>query len=265
MKYSILIWNIHGADGFSSYQMPNFVLEKILYEDKDFVVITEFIRNSQWSSISRKLAKKYWRYTYQTKSNNKNEVLILVKKNLSCIEKYNAMKSLKPKMLPPQADNPNFLEIELLLNDERTLYIIGVRIRDDNHTPQFKILVDYLNTLPKDAYIICGGDFNEWANPIGQKIKSLTVHTPYYYSLNKNDYFQSLSTWSAILKDKYGKYGKAIIDHVLTKNVSDVLLNDYLWDFVNSNNGYGKIQSDGYKSDLKYLPDHGILIGELTI
>lgn len=113
--------------------------------------------------------------------------------------------------------------------------------------------------------VICGGDFNEWANPIKKKISSCyAVNTP-KYKMKSND-FNSLSTWSAVPKNKStGKIGKAIIDHVLSRNISRILLYDYLWDFVTAENGYRKRRTDEYKSDLHCLPDHGILIGEFKI
>ena len=37
-------------------------------------------------------------------------------------------------------DRPNFLQVRLNGEKDKPLYIIGIRIRDSNHTPQFKAL-----------------------------------------------------------------------------------------------------------------------------
>lgn len=264
MKYSILTWNIHGANNYNMYHIPNFVIEKILTENKDFVIITEFIRVNNWNELSKKLSKIYWQYTYTTKSNFENEILILIKKGLVGIEENNDMKNIEPIMLTSNSANPNFLCVRLCLENKKQLYIIGVRIRDDEHNPQFLLLKNYLKSLPLDSHIICGGDFNEWQNPIRKKLHPLiNVHTP-RYSMQPNN-FESLSTWSAVPQNKNGKSGKAIIDHFLCKNISKITLYDYLWDFVNIQNGYADRQDCDYKSDLHSLPDHGILLGEMEL
>ena len=174
------------------------------------------------------------------------------------------MGNLVPIILSENKINPDFLEVPLSTN-KNTLHIIGMRIRDKDHIPQFDILKNYLNSLPKNDLVICGGDFNEWANPIKAKIPTgYSVNTP-RYKMIPND-FQSLSTWSAVPKNKNTeKTGKAIIDHIVSKNILSVSLSDYLWDFVSKDNGYGSRKSDEYKSDLPCLPDHGILIGEFRI
>lgn len=264
MNYSILTWNIHGADNYKTYHIPNFVIEKILFENKDFVIITEFIRVNNWTEFSNKLSKKYWIYTYTTQNKYENEVLILIRKGLTEIERNNDMKHISPIMLTPDPTNPNFLCIKLTLECKKLLYIIGIRIRDDDHTPQFMHLKNYFSSLPSESLIICGGDFNEWQKHIKQKLPSdIKVNTP-RYSMCKNN-FDSLTTWSAILKSKNGDLGKALIDHFLTRNISQITLYDYLWDFINIHNGYGNRQDYDYKSDLHSLPDHGILFGEIVI
>ena len=188
----------------------------------------------------------------------------MVKKGIVGIELNNDMERIKPLMLTPNPANPNFLCIKLCLENHKTLYIIGVRIRDDEHAPQFLLLKNYLSSLPVDSHIICGGDFNEWQNPICKKLHPLiNVNTPKYFMKPNN--FESLSTWSAVLKNKNGISGKAIIDHFLSKNISKITLYAYLWDFVNIQNGYADRQDWDYKSDLHSLPDHGILLGEIEI
>lgn len=130
--YSIMIWNIHGANGYGSYKTPDFVINKILSENKDFIILTEFVRTLEWKSIYKKLSDFYWIYTYPIASRNNNEILIMIKRGLSRIERNNDMNNLVPIMLSENKMNPDFLEIPLSTN-QNTLHIIGLRIRDDDH------------------------------------------------------------------------------------------------------------------------------------
>ena len=262
MKLSFLIWNIHGASNYKTYRMPDFVANRILNAEKDIVILTEFIRNSTWEEISKKFSKTYWIYSYPIESRHCNEILIMVKKDIRITENNNDMESIKPELLKGNANNPNFLQIKIS-EHHKSIYIIGVRLRYDDYPSQIKILNDYFSHLPDDACIICGGDFNAWPRFIRENLPKLKVNTP-KFSMEKDD-FQSLSTWSAVLKGEDGKTSKAIIDHILTRNISEIALEDYAWDFVTFNNGYGQRGVDEYKSDLSFLPDHGILSGVLTI
>ena len=46
LKLSVFVWNIHGMNNYKNYKMPRFVIDTILNEEKDIVILTEFIRNS---------------------------------------------------------------------------------------------------------------------------------------------------------------------------------------------------------------------------
>lgn len=267
---SFLIWNIHGMQGYNQYKTPRFVVDKILKENKDIVMITEFIRTTNWNVISRRFAKKYWRYTYPFCSENANEILILIKKGFYGIDDR-VLNSLIPQTLPNNKDNPNFLQVSIPFPEKKKLYIMGVRIRDDEHKKQFALLNDYLQTLKlnDEDYVICGGDFNEWNRYVQKNIMMLTVSTP-NVNLGSNPFpntsakDSTISTWSAVLKNKNTKItGKALIDHVATKNFSKIYLEDYCWDFVNITNGYLNRTDKDYKSDLFHLPDHAILKGKV--
>lgn len=269
-KVSFFIWNVHGMNGYKNYEMPEFVVNEILSKEKDIVILTEFIRSEKWKTISRKLAKKYWRYTYCSNSNT-NEILILIKKGFLGIDD-DILKKIKPRMMPANIKNPNYLHIVLNLPDNKRLFVFGVRIRDDDHSCQFNLFNSYLQTLglTDNDYVFGGGDFNEWEKPIKEKVSLLKIHTPKVH-LGKNPFEVSsaaestISTWSTILTNKDGKTGKAVIDHVATKNCSKVILEDFCWDFVCEENGYRDLTATDVLSDVLYHPDHAILLGELEL
>ncbi len=270
MKLHIMTWNIHGLDNFNNYQMPEFVINTVLSRECDIVILTEFIRNNQWSAISRKLAKKYWRYTYPSKSNRHNEILILVKKGIDMFESNNNMDSLKSVSLSND-NSPNYLQISLKIKDGKILTICGVRIINikDNYDAQYEALAAQLNSLIKsNSMIVGGGDFNAWKNYVQKKLQQkklqqINVITP-PYTMKPND-FSTLDNWSAIPKDKDGKIGKALIDHFITSESGMITPNRYSWDFVSKENGYKDLKPEDYKSDLLYLPDHAILSGILNL
>lgn len=269
-KISFCIWNVHGMDGYRDYEMPNFVVDEILSKEKDIVILTEFIRSKKWGSISRKFARKYWRYTYCS-NNNTNEILILIKKGILGIDD-DILKGIKSQMMPANNKNPNYLHIVINLPNNKSLFVFGIRIRDDDHVCQFDLFNSYLKTLglTDNDYIFGGGDFNEWKNPIQKKVNFLSIHTPKVDLGDKPFEVSSakestISTWSAILTKKDGSTGKAVIDHVATKNCSYVMLEDYCWDFVKKENGYGDLTATDVLSDVLYHPDHAILLGEFKL
>lgn len=53
-------------------------------------------------------------------------------------------------------------------------------------------------------------------------------------------------------------------DHIISKGVH-INNNDYIWDFVTPNNGYGNLKPEDYKSHLTGFPDHAILTVSINI
>ena len=108
-EFSFFVWNIHGMNGYGDYLTPSFVIDRILFEERDIVIITEFIRTKDWDEISSKLSSKYWRYTYDKKCGT-NEILILVRKNFCGISDENLRKIPKYNF-SANYGQPNFLQV----------------------------------------------------------------------------------------------------------------------------------------------------------
>lgn len=80
--------------------------------------------------------------------------------------------------------------------------------------------------------------------------------------------------------DRGGKYGNKFSIVTIDKNTGKTYFTkedhifsngfkinscDYLWDFVDSQNGYDNLCEQDYKGNKKYIPDHAILYAELEL
>lgn len=258
----ILEWNIHGAAGYGNYSIPKFVTDELIlkYSNIDLIVLTEFVFASGWNYLKESLEKNY-RIISSPYISGQNGVLIAVKKDIKDYDIESVRVSCD--MNTSQIEKPNFLQVTINAeNTKQPTFIIGTRIRDADHIPQYKALKEHLDSISRDCKIICTGDFNEWQSHVVKKLgNSVKVITP-QFKMKPND-FNSLNTWSAILKNRRtGNIGKALIDHILVRNAKVTNIK-YMWDFVNKENGYGSIRPEDYKSNLNGCPDHAILIGNI--
>ena len=275
----VLGWNIHGAAGFGNYQMPPFIAGELMNQDADIVVLTEFVIASGWDYIRSILEEKYT--LFPTYVPGENGILIAIKKDSKELMADSYQVSID--MNTVEEDRPNFLQVRLNGEKDKPLYIIGIRIRDSNHTPQFEALRDHLISLSDHARVICIGDFNEWPKPAQQKLCSIVkVYAPRYndfHSVNNPMYIHP-SRWSYVPKPtKKRPEGEAVIDFIAVRNVK-ILKNSeddlsrkrgykmyakYDWSFVNEKNGYGKLTAKDLKTEAVGLPDHAILTAECAI
>lgn len=254
-------WNIHGYGGYGNYAIPNFVADTILEKNADIIILVEFIIGKGWDYFVNTLEKKYNIFVspYAT---GRNQVLIALKKG----KEFNIKEILT--LNPLENGKPEFLRIDLEWK-QKPLTIIGVRIKSQGTNQEIASQFSFLEaqlTLLTNTNVLCSGDFNVWKNPLSEKLNlkrlnekaknKFCVSTP-KHAMERNN-FDSLTTWSSIVKNMYGKIGKALIDHIIIKGL---IVNDplYSWDFVKERNGYGKLQKEAYKSHLIGLPDHAIL------
>ena len=251
-----MAWNIHGAGGYGNYAIPNFVADKILNKNVDIAIIVEFITGKGWDYLIGTLEKSYDIFISPYTSGI-NQVMIALKK-----EKGFEVKRILTEN-PIEKEKPEFLQVETEL-EGKSFAIIGVRIKTQGTNKQidsqFEFLKDHLKTL-ENSNVLCAGDFNVWKTPLSKKLKldktsKYNIFTP-EYSMVDGD-FNTLDTWSAVIKNSKDEVGKALIDHIIAKGLGIKDLK-YSWDFVSEKNGYGNLKPEDYKSDLVGLPDHAIL------
>jgi hypothetical protein len=249
-----MAWNIHGAGGYGNYAIPNFVADKILNKNVDIAIIVEFITGKGWDYLIGTLEKSYDIFISPYTSGI-NQVMIALKK-----EKGFEVKRILTEN-PIEKEKPEFLQVETKL-EGKSFAIIGVRIKTQGKQidSQFEFLKDHLKTL-ENSNVLCAGDFNVWKTPLSKKLKldktsKYNIFTP-EYSMVDGD-FNTLDTWSAVIKNSKDEVGKALIDHIIAKGLGIKDLK-YSWDFVSEKNGYGNLKPEDYKSDLVGLPDHAIL------
>ena len=259
-KLEIMAWNIHGAGGYGNYAIPNFVADKILNKNVDIAIIVEFITGKGWDYLIGTLEKSYDIFISPYTSGI-NQVMIALKK-----EKGFEVKRILTEN-PIEKEKPEFLQVETEL-EGKSFAIIGVRIKTQGTNKQidsqFEFLKDHLKTL-ENSNVLCAGDFNVWKTPLSKKLKlditpEYNIFTP-EYSMVDGD-FNTLDTWSAVIKNsKTNVVGKALIDHIIAKElgIKEVIDLKYSWDFVSEKNGYGNLKPEDYKSHLVGLPDHAIL------
>lgn len=270
-ELKILGWNIHGSASMgwnNEYEIKEFVVDRIMSEEAHIVILNEFVFTRGWDYFQSKLIENNYVW-FMTQTTSQNGILIAVNKkidglDLKEIEKYESGK-ISAIMNTNVAEKPNFLQVELKIN-EQSIFIIGTRIRDAaNHISQFNALKEHLDSIHADNKIICNGDFNEWKNHMCDKLgKDYIVCTP-RYQMGEWQNYDTLDKWSAIVKNKQtGKESKSLIDHIVVKNVK-VSNEDYQWDFVTTINGYGDLKPEDYKSNLVGLPDHAILTANIKI
>lgn len=215
----ILEWNIHGATGFNNYSIPIFVAEEVMNQDTHIVVLTEFIITAGWHHIKSVLEKKYILFT--SYESGQNGILIAVKKGIEGLNINSVLVSTD--MNTNQNKRPNFLQIKLNKDNGKPIFIMGIRIRDDNYTYQFDALRDHMDSLPENSKVICIGDFNEWPKEVQQNLGSkVKVFAPRFNDNNsaENPMWIHPSRWSYVPKTIKGQpEGEAVIDLIVTKNV----------------------------------------------
>lgn len=275
-KIKIIEWNIHGAAALpwnnsdekkESYEIKEWIVDRIIAESADIVVLTEFVLSKGWDYFQDRLSKEKYVWFVNTYTSG-NGILIAIK-NDSRFDFTNITEYKDGYVNTSEAltgiDKPDFYEIKVKYNNS-PLSIIGVRIRKDIKTKsshflnkQFESLDSYLSSIKND--VICIGDFNVyWGNTwkteknhtLPKTSKEFSLHTPEY---PKYDWY------SFVHEDGKG----AQLDHLITNIKNTEIKCEYKWDFITTEeNGYKKLEKKEYKN-IRGLPDHAILSCELTI
>lgn len=294
----IFVWNINQRS--SGQEIPPFVSKEIIKANNaDIVVLTEFISATNEIRIQNvheffnietddnNLRKKYDCY-YNIDRKDDNGILIAIKKDfakkkdirrISKIEKINSMRT----------EQPNFLQLDIVIDGE-LMSIIGTRTRVTGYVErreQILSLIEHINTLTYEKIIVAGdfnnskicGDENKRYADVRENYHYTSMKTisdlfdTYNYHILKDDFYNyagmdvstpksepNKPTWSWV--DKYrNKYKQ---DHIISRGVN-VSATEYVWDFVNKDNGYSGKNPQDYKSSLVGYPDHAILTANVEL
>ena len=260
MELKIIEWNIHGADDVYGYEMPSFVTEEILNNQKpDVFVLTEFIGNTSSEEAMNRLRTKY---TLYDNFKNGNAVLIGVKNTLNIV-------SAKSYELIPEPDMPNFLGLELVFDPQKKINIIGMRTRillrgSKEAKSTFKIkqlsMVNRFVEQIEGPYFLIG-DLNvlgSWLNKPQQR-----------ETWNCGDGGISvIPEYSAAWKNPWrNEIAKAPLDNFIYKDVV-IGQTKYDWDFRNKHGNHDIYFSNSDELILpvkKGYPDHAILSTSIAI
>lgn len=276
----IIEWNINGRSGYNpAYAIPPFITNVIAEQNAHIIVLTELFITAGWHHLRSFLEENYKIFTSPYIS-EQNSVLIGIKKDIEDFD-YGSLKTTT-QMNGNCKDDPNFLQISANYN-KKPFTIIGTRIRVGDggeedllaRKKQRESIYTHINSLENITQLICIGDFNAtprflWITEsltgyLDLKSKGFELACPSYNTIN-NTYHRvnkEYSCWSFVHKDGVGiDKGKTSIDNIISKGVYLDNL-DYIWSFVNQNNGYGYLKPEDYKSDL-FLPDHAILTATIT-
>lgn len=284
-------WNWRGAAATgwdNEYRIIPWMVNKVIEEKPDIININEFVVSDGWDYFRNQLIENGYCY-FMTYSSYENGILIALKKEtfeIKCRNDVCVTKHIKDKY---NADLPDFLAITLKYK-ERPLTIIGTRIKvlinTNNYNldfkfrkRQFKTLLDYISNI--EGRLLVTGDFNNGAifNEIDKNHLYSNCSRKYYnYQMiwrEVEDKKLSLST-----PDRGGKYGDkySIVtfdsklnktyytkeDHLISRGFETSKC-DYVWNFVTPENGYGNIEEQDYKGNIKFVPDHAMLYAELVV
>lgn len=260
MELKIIEWNIHGADDVNGYKMPSFVTEEILNNQKpDVFVLTEFIGNASSEKAMNRLRTKY---TLYDNFKNGNAVLIGVKNTLNIV-------SAKSYELTPEPDNPNFLGLELVLDPQKKINLIGMRTRillrgskEDKSRfkkKQLSMVNRFVKQIEGPYFLI--GDLNVLGTWLNKPQQRKTWNWG-------NGGISVIPGYSAAWKNYWGdEIAKAPLDNFIYKDVV-IGPTKYDWEFRNKYENHDIYFSNGDKLKLpveKGYPDHAILSTSIAI
>lgn len=277
-KLKIIEWNINSRAGYTSNIPVNLIIDQILEINPDVVILTEFVKTLGFLDLKTILEEKYYVYTTDYKP-NQNGILIAIAKKDGISVTTESIKNLNNENMP------DFLEKDILVNQNRKIKIIGTRIQTNtkdtptqqelnedfhNRNKQFENCINYTETVNYDTII--GSDFNHGA------IKSETDKNYVYKGISR-EFYSYQQIWRKtennfkLVTPHRGNYHKFSYidknnipikeDHFIISKSLNIESSDYNWNFITKKNGYGDIQPRDYKSFLP-LPDHAIAILEIS-
>lgn len=293
-KLNVLEWNIRAAASIgwdNDYEIQNWLVDKVTNNKYDVIILNEFAIAKGWDYCQNQLkqAGYVWFMTY---TSYENGILIALKKdtfNIECREDVHITKQICNEK-DSCIECPDFLAVTVSYANI-PLTIIGTRIKvligsndfDEDfkyRKRQFNILCNYLSTL--NGRVIVAGDFNNGSIFNESDKNHVYLHCArqhYNYQMIWRKVEDNLN-FSLVTPDRGGKYGNTFSivtidkttgktyftkeDHIFS-NGFKINSCDYLWDFVDSQNGYDNLCEQDYKGNKKYIPDHAILYAELEL
>jgi len=270
----LMEWNIHGKGGYGNYSMPAKMITNTIKSMKpipDVIVLLEFIKSAEGYNELQECFTKLGFDIFTTNNKSLNGVLIAIN---SCYS---------PKFIKEEVE---YLEVGVNLSDNRVVSIIGMRILTQGTYSKFakrrelfKSRLDAISHGKKDFILMFDANNGAIQYEVNKYYRYLECERKeynyqYIWRCVEDDY-----KWAIITPDKGGPYikGKYSIvtgknhpenyhtkeDHIISSFKESYFTNiDYLWDFVNEDNGYGKLKSTDFLGELEGLPDHAILVAD---
>ena len=170
-KEKVLGWNMNQRSGLGK-KIPELVVRELLDQDADIIVLTEVVKNDNWSAFVQKMREVGYESAI-SKNENANEVCILWKADL-----YQLRMVDDSLITAKDNDNPNYLMVELKNRDDQKFNVVGYRIRvgskeSDNEyegrARQMKMVTERLATLTEPTIVVTdsnnlrrGATVEEW-------------------------------------------------------------------------------------------------------
>lgn len=276
MKLSMMFWNIHGAAsaGWSNgYEIPKFVVDKIMDEKKDVIILCEFVISKGWDYLQEQLEKNGYIWMISAQSGRNGMLMAFSSKVVNPkILKNNIHKRETVLSTLGDTTESDYFDVCLEIDEKRVHFIdtrimnlLGERTKEEKEIfkkKQMKEIEKYFSTIPSDEAFICAGDWNMYSTQLGDNINHLyRVKMPKWTKEKEGD-LKSLDTWSFVCSNG----NKLVLDYLLYKNVSIETIHYDGWTFVEENEAiYHNRKKDEYKSDLLGLPDHDILYMDVKL
>ena len=283
MELNIMEWNIHqkgrqysnGKSGDGP--IPVWIVDEVP-DDVNIVVFTEFNSHAQnVSDIYEKLEDKGFRCHYTTTYMCawSNDILIAIRG-----EQIKVSSSFPPSFenaypSPSSFANddhyfdtvPENMRVSIQVNG-KDIHIWGIRIKDlrGNYKDRKTEMCTVMKWLKeKDGISILVGDFNNLREKTPEKEWNLNVLDGLLGDSFKRETPSNCSWGVSMSNGKYDGYIKN--DHLIHSNEIKATIEPYRWDFIKKVNYKTKASSYGKQSLIipDCEPDHGILIGSVTI
>jgi len=259
-KINIGCWNINQRAGSNKNLFPNLIFDELMKRKLDIIVLTEFYESDNSQELILNLINEHYTVRTSKFDVNSNQILIAVNNELIASEIH-----------VQYFDNVNTLPnlLHLRIND---INIIGTRIKIGGYSryqdvvnqefmdrrKQLNKLIDYASNL--EGQILVMGDFNNGKHndfDIDKTYKNVAREYFNYYLMTED--FETNNFLVHTPNESYSWKGnlnnKCKLDHIITKNISEVSNLKYDWEFINNLD---------YKEQVGY-PDHAILTATISI
>lgn len=253
-------WNINQRAGSRNTLIPTLVFEELMSRKLDILILTEFFETSNSKELISNLNNANYTVRMSEYEVNSNQILVAIKNELINTD-------IDVHCFNNNVNLPNLLHLRI--ND---FNIIGTRIKIGGYSSnqdivnqdfmdrrnQLNKLIDYASNL--EGQILILGDFNNGKhneNDIDKTYKGVAREYFNYY-LMKEDFETNnfiMNTPDKSYSWKSSPKNQCRLDHIITKNVSEIKNVVYDWSFINSSE---------YKLKVGY-PDHAILTATLEL